>query len=449
MGLVGLSAQCHGKFMYFDVRAAKLLAPGEVLAVEGCPGLRLVAVKSSKTWTYRYRDVAGRLKQVKLGSWPEMNIQEALGVWTKHRADREAGVDIVEQRKLAKEETKKALLPQTDEVYSVKRLLDDFVDGHLVHVRKPAGFDAVKSAFHRILEANPEFAAMPAEAVTRQVAFGILEGRKVDAPCAAQKLRSNFGGAWDYALDAGRISGETPNWWRSVQKGRLQSKGKKMGGKHIGRRKRYLSDEEIGTLINWLPNMQKIGMDAVIMYLWTGTRGSEIFGMNVDHLAEKNGVLWWTIPKAMTKNARFPDATDLRVPLIGRAREVAERRCREADEDGNLFVGATGNRYSTHTFSGYLYDLQPYSPKSKRKGRVREILPVSDWSAHNLRRTTRTMLSALGCPKEVAEAIVGHMPEKIEGVYNAYSYDAERVHWLGRIDQRMEELAALALPARP
>ena len=59
------------------------------------------------------------------------------------------------------------------------------------------------------------------------------------------------------------------------------------------------------------------------------------------------------------------------------------------------------------------------------------------------------MLSALGCPKEIAEAIVGHMPEKIEGVYNAYSYDTERVHWLGRIDQRMEELAALALPARP
>ena len=72
--------------------------------------------------------------------------------------------------------------------------------------------------------------------------------------------------------------------------------------------------------------MQKIGMDAVIMYLWAGTRGSEIFGMNVEHLAEKDGVLWWTIPKAMTKNARFPDATDLRVPLIGRAREVAERR---------------------------------------------------------------------------------------------------------------------------
>lgn len=287
--------------MYFDVRAAKLLAPGEVLAVEGCPGLRLVAVKSSKTWTYRLRDVAGRLKQVKLGSCPEMSIQEALGVWTKHRADREVGVDIVEKRKQAKEKTKKALLPQVDDFYSVTRLLDDFVQGHLAHTRKPAGLDAVKSAFKRILEANPEFASMPAESVTRQVAFSILESRKVDAPCAAQKLRSNFGGAWDYALDAGRISGETPNWWRSVQKGRLQSKGKKMGGKHIGRRRRYLSDDEIGVLVNWLPSMQKIGMDAVIMYLWAGTRGSEIFGMNVEHLAEKDGVLWWTIPKAMTK----------------------------------------------------------------------------------------------------------------------------------------------------
>lgn len=435
--------------MYFDVRAAKLLAPGKVLAVEGCPGLRLVAVKSSKTWTYRYRDVAGRLKQVKLGSWPEMNIQEALGIWAKYRADREAGVNIVEQRKQAKEESKKALLPQEEAVYSVKRLTQDYVDGHLAHSRKPEGLAAAKSAFLRLFEANPDFANMPADSVSRQIAFGILEDKKIDAPCAAQKLRSMFGGAWDYALDAGRISGETPNWWRSVQKGRLLSKGKKMGGKHIGRRRRFLTDDEIGVLLNWLPNMQAIGMDAVILYLWTGTRGSEIFGMNVEHLAEKDGVLWWTIPKALTKNARFPDATDLRVPLLGRAREIIQRRRREADEEGNLFVGATGNRYSTHTFSGYLYDLQPYSPKSKRKGRVRKILPVTDWSAHNLRRTTRTMLSALGCPKEIAEAIVGHMPEKIEGTYNAYSYDAERIYWLGKVDQRLEELASLALPARP
>lgn len=222
-----------------------------------------------------------------------------------------------------------------------------------------------------------------------------------------------------------------------------------MGGKHIGRRRRYLNNEEVGTLVNWLPNMHQIGQDAVIMYLWTGTRGSEIFGMNVKHLAEKDGVLWWTIPKELTKNARFPDATGLRVPLIGRAREVVQRLRKDADEQGNLFVGVRGKRYSTHTFSTYLYDLQPYSPKSQREGRVREIMPVADWSAHNLRRTTRTMLSALGCPKEIAEAIVGHMPETIEGVYNAYSYDAERVHWLGRIDQRMEELATLALPAWP
>lgn len=435
--------------MYFDVRAAKQLAPGEVLAVEGCPGLRLVAVKSSKTWTYRFRDIAGRLKQVKLGSWPDQSIQEAASLWTKYRAEREAGVDLVAQRKQAQDEAKKALLPPVDDVYSVARLAKDFVEGHLAHSRKPEGLAAAKSAFARLFEENPEFANMPAESVSRQVAFGILEDKKIDAPCAAQKLRTLFGGAWDYALDAGRLSGETPNWWRSVQKGRLVSKGKKMGGKHVGRRRRYLTDGEIGELLNWLPNMQKIGEDAVIMYLWTGARGSEIFAMNASQLAEKDGVLWWTIPKELTKNARFPDATDLRVPLFGRAREVVKRRLREADEDGDLFLSATGSRYSTRTFSGYLYDLQPYSPKSQRKGRVREVLTVTDWTAHNLRRTTRTMLSALGCPKEVAEAIVGHMPEKIEGTYNAYSYDAERVQWLSRVDQRLEELASLALPARP
>jgi len=40
--------------MHFDPRAAKLLAPGQHLIIEGCQGLRLESSATRKTWTYRY-----------------------------------------------------------------------------------------------------------------------------------------------------------------------------------------------------------------------------------------------------------------------------------------------------------------------------------------------------------------------------------------------------------
>ena len=70
---------------------------------------------------------------------------------------------------------------------------------------------------------------------------------------------------------------------------------------------------------------------------------------------------------------------------------------------------------------------------------------MADWTPHDLRRTGRTLLASLGCPAEIAEAILGHLPPGIQSVYNLHSYDAERRRWLTRLARRLETLAA---PAR-
>ena len=68
------------------------------------------------------------------------------------------------------------------------------------------------------------------------------------------------------------------------------------------------------------------------------------------------------------------------------------------------------------------------------------VLPVTKWTPHDLRRTARTLLASIGCPNEVAEAIMGHMPADIVGTYNLHSYDSERRHWLTLLSQRLESL---------
>lgn len=75
---------------------------------------------------------------------------------------------------------------------------------------------------------------------------------------------------------------------------------------------------------------------------------------------------------------------------------------------------------------------------------VRPRLALDDWTPHDLRRTGRTLLASLGCPSEIAEAILGHAPPGIVAVYNLHRYDAERLEWLTRLSQHLETLSAPA-----
>ena len=58
------------------------------------------------------------------------------------------------------------------------------------------------------------------------------------------------------------------------------------------------------------------------------------------------------------------------------------------------------------------------------------MIDIPHWTPHDLRRTVRTGLSRLGCPSEVAEAVLGHSRKGIEGTYDLHRYEAECKVWL-------------------
>jgi integrase len=272
-----------------------------------------------------------------------------------------------------------------------------------------------------------------------------LEARK-STPTIAAKLRSLLGAAWEYALDSGRLKGDAPNWWRLIMKGRLKSQGKIMGGEHVGRQRRVFSQDEIGQLLDWLPNMHSLGRDMTVMYLWTCCRGSEIVSLKPEHIHREGKQWWWIVPLKLTKNANVVGAVDLRVPLFGKALEVVQRRVKNVGKTGLLFEDVRQEQYTQHDYSTYIYHLQPHSSKAKRRQGEGLVLPVSGWSPHDLRRTGRTALAQLGSPQEVAEAILGHMPTVLVGTYNVHTYDAERVVWLKKLSDWLDQAAA-SVPA--
>ncbi|AKZ28031.1 alpha/beta hydrolase [Ralstonia solanacearum] len=425
--------------MYFNARAAKLLKPGEHMTIDGCPGLRFECSASRRSWIYRYKSpVDGKMRQVKLGAWPAMSLAGAVVEWEKLRQARDTGRDVaVEKRStrtLARATTNGEIVPERVP-YTVRRLCEDYLVGHIERNRTFKGAKEVRRMFDTMLESIAD--VLP-QNVTRAMAFDLLNAF-AHIPVQAGKLRTELGAAWDYGHDSGRLAEDVPNWWRQIMRGRLRSVGKRIEGKPIGKVKRVLSDQETGELIRWLPNFSALVDDVCTMYLWTCTRGDDIVEIRVEEITEEEDGLWWTIPKAKTKIAKNDNAPDHRVPLVGRAEAVVRRRMANA-KDGWLFPSRAGGPTEQKAIQSAVWSRQPYCKSRPELARSR--LPVTHWAPHDLRRTGRTMLTALGCPTDVAESILGHMLPGVEGVYNRHTYDRERREWLTRLDAHLEALAA-------
>lgn len=419
--------------MQFDARAAKALQPGAYIVVQGCNGLRLVASSSRKTWIYRYKHPAtGQMKQVRLGHYPEVSPVDAAARWSELRAVRDAGGDPQAARKLA---TAPALAPKGAAVYTLGDLVRDYATGYLDVRREAKGARAVRN---RLEKATLQHQALPVADVTRRFAFDLITGL-ADRPVLANSVKTELSAAWVYAMDAGRIPEDLPNWWAQVLARKLRSKGAKRDGVHKGTGKRVLQDAEVRDLLTG--NMHLFSQqvqDFLTLQLWTCTRGAEIVQLRREFVREEGGVLWWTMPKELTKNRHVDDAVDLRVPLFGRAAAIV-RRLMDGGGDW-LFPstsrqGVVGPQTQAYMQSKVHY-RQPYS--KSRPDHVRGRLTVTHWSPHDLRRTGRTMLAAMGCPHEVGEAILGHVVPGVAGDYNLYRYDKERAYWLAQLDVHLE-----------
>jgi len=415
--------------MYFDARQAKQLKPGEHIVVDGCPGLRLTCTLTRHTWAYRHKDAAGLMKQIKIGGWPVMPVAEAAQRWQELRARRDAGEDLTRKAK-----------PQAgpDAGYTLGDMIADYASGYLSQWREPRG---AKAVHQRLVNALADHADLPASEVSRRFVFGLIDGLS-DRPVLAGSVKTEMAAAWAYALDAEMIPDTLPNWWRLVGGRKLRSKGAVRDGKHKGTAKRTLSGSEITALLNHdLAMFSQQVQDFLTIQLWTCTRGAEIVQMHADQITDEPDGAWWTVPKAMTKGANRAAATDLRVPLIGRALAIVERL--KGGPTLWLFPstsreGVVGHQVQTYMQSKVNY-LQPYC--KSRADHVRKRLTVTHWSPHDLRRTGRTLLAQLGAPHDVAEAILGHVQPGVVGIYNMHAYNAERRIWLTKLSIHLESLA--------
>lgn len=374
------------------------------------------------------------MKQVRIGHWPEMPPAAAAARWNELRALRETGADPQESRK------RSALgAPASQKIATIGEVVQIYYTGYLKLRRQPKGAWAV---YQRLVNATEAHATKPVTAVTRSFAFDLIVGL-AENPVKAYSVKTELAAAWDFAMDAGRIPADSPNWWRQVLRRKLRSQGAMRAGERKGTTKRVLLDAEIRQLVVFdLALFSQQVQDFLTLQLWTCTRGAEIVQMRKEQIREEGDLLWWEFPKALTKNRHVEEATDLRVPLFGRAKTIVRRLLglHEAWLFPSRSRGGVIQAQSQTYMQSKVNYLQPYC--LARKDHKRKRLTVTHWSPHDLRRTGRTKLAALGCPHEVGEAILGHVLSGVAGDYNLYRYDKERVHWLRALDAELERIIA-------
>jgi integrase len=368
-------------------------------------GLRLLAYETgNKTWVYRYRNkITGQLKQVKIGSYSEsaLGLAKAREYYNKYKADRDSGgcpaTRLKEEKAQAKEEVKQAKV----KAYTVVEMMDHYIVEHVEQKRNIKGYTEVRRLTDK--DIIPNIGKITAKELSRNDVHNLVQKITTRAPVIACDVRRELKAAFEHAISAGRIPENISN----------PTTGVKAPKRNQG--KRILSDDEITLFMNWLPTapFSDNVKDALLLALYTGCRSGEIVQASWKSIDLDNGTYHLTDTKT---------GVDRTVQLSTQAIQLLSKRL-----GNNSDYVFPSNRSKTHIQQKAIVIALCH----ERNGVLpKDTLKIDNWSAHDLRRTTRSGLSRLRCPSNIAEAILGHSKKGVEGTYDLHQYEDEAKEWL-------------------
>jgi len=427
---VALSARAIDKMKFGDAVKSDI---GEYT------GLRVVCGKTGlKSFIYRYRSpIDNSIKKITLGNYPNMSLAEARIELQKLKLLRSQGVCPISERK-----GEKALNKQKKEesLVHIKTLtLKDVIDLYLTEVIEDRVIVDQRTGVKKIIDGSrslkgqqearrtlyvdavKELGHKQADSIVRKDIVELIK-KIIDrgAQVQAGRVLSELIAAYDYAIGLDYFSESFANPALLAKSSLKQTRIKLTSNK----RTRVLSDSELRHVLSWLPTsgFSTHHKSILMISLWTGARTGEICSAewkDIDlnkatwHLkATKNGSERFVqLSKQCLNHLKtLPSLNSLYLfPSFRTGKPIAQKTLTEVKW---LLKGE--DRAKNHNF-------QPHQlwPKD-----------MEDWNPHDLRRTLRTNLSRLGCPADIAEAVLGHSKKGIEGTYNLHTYESECAEWL-------------------
>ena len=189
-------------------------------------------------------------------------------------------------------------------------------------------------------------------------------------------------------------------------------KGMRRYSKADNARSRVLNDDEIRALFA----IEGSFADMCKVLLLTGQRLAKVSAMRWPDIA-LDGT--WSIP---TEAREKGNAGDLVLPEL--ALDTIKRQPRFASSP-YVWPGRTGGH--RRSFFEPLKDLQAQ-------------IGDPDWNLHDLRRSARSLMSRAGIKPHIAERVLGHAIQGVEGTYDRFAYTQERAGALKRLASLVDSI---------
>jgi len=381
-----------------DVELRNWIKAGQPIAKADGEGLTFtLSAKGTAAWTLRYRH-AGKAKELTLGRYPDLSLAKAREIAAEKRVQIRLGGDVAEEKQAQKEAAKAAAARA--KLGTVKALYEDFYERQIADRRKHPEQVAGVFALHIL----PKLGNKQVEDVRPADIDAMLRpltdrGVFRTAAKALQLTKALFA----YAMKRHIVISNpaAPFNWTDI-------------GGEAGPRSRVLSKGELVKFFKAMrdtPNFPTYSAAALKLLLALGVRKMELLTATWDQFDLKAGE--WHLPADQTKTE-----SAIRIPLSPWVIRILEdQRTRQQRNNPYLFPvqriapGKTTRYMGETTLNHALYMMQS---------------DLEPFTVHDLRRTARTHLAALGVAPHIAEMCLNHKIKGIEAVYNVHDYFAER-----------------------
>ncbi|NRG17570.1 tyrosine-type recombinase/integrase [Rhizobiales bacterium] len=355
------------------------------------PGLHLRVSATGGKVFYISTRINGRMKRIKIGTWPILTLHEARDKARSILRSIELGryVEKAPHEEEQRMMTLGEVLPQFIELYAKQRTKD-------------------WKGSERVLLKFSSLFSRPIDQIKRADVVRVLDTIIAGgAPTRANRALAAIKKLMNWCIDRGMIE--------TSPVAHLKPPTKETA------RERVLNDAELKTCWRMAELEGFPFAQCVQLMMLTGQRRGEVSGMRWSELNLENGL--WSLPSTRVKNS-----TAHIVPLAPLAVDILKSVPRFQNSD---FVFTTTG---TTPISGF--------------GRLKERLDAAfadaeDWRFHDLRRTMATNMAMLRVAPHIIEAVLNHKSGIVSGVaaiYNRHAYLDEKREALELWAKKVEEL---------
>jgi len=359
--------------------------------------LRYRETDKSPVWRFRYK-LAGKARVMLIGSYTDLSLSKARDTAKELSARVALGYDVAGE----KQERKSEALAKIESEKNASRFSDIAAEYYTRQIETTYKHPEL---FRSSLQKNiiPIIGNMKIEDVKPRHIDSVLQDvLERGSPTVANDVLRMMKRILDYAVVRGVIDVNPA----------ISFGSKDAGGKEEGR-KRALSREELIMFFKALRRGRGISRENELTFkiiLALGVRKMELCAAEWAEFDLDKAI--WCLPGIRAKNGDDIDIP-LPEPVIEWIKEI-----RLFAGDSRWLIPARKARTTAHVSRATLNMVLPSVMK--------EMPDVEPFSIHDLRRTMRTQMAAIGIDPVIAERCLNHKIPGIEGIYNRHQYFDER-----------------------